>query len=271
MKKFSLTIIVIFTLIIGGLTVATLIAPDKSISENENRSLRTSVNVSGKFIVDGSTQDEIEDYLKDQVAFRDFWMMLRTDILKLFGKSEINGVYRSKDDYLIEKIVDEDISEKAVDKNISYVQDFLEFYDDSKDAKSKSVMIIPTSGYMLRDKMCSGEIFEPKDVVSAYNLVSESSNGNIALAIDLEKLELIWLDMPLYAGYCGIGSNFNFKAMIKNACMPHMSVYDYISLFGNKVNFVSDINQADYTIGFDDSFMLNAFNVRSEITPWQEK
>ncbi len=257
MKKFGLTIIVIFAVIIGGLAIISLIAPDRSISENENRSLRTSVNVSGKFIIDGSTQEDIEDYLKDQVAFRDFWMMLRTDVLKLFGMSEINGVYRGSDDYFIEKIADEDISKKSVDKNVECVEDFLEFYSGSKDVKSLSVMIIPTSGYMLEDKLPANALMfdqekylnDFKTAFSDYNYVdvSKSASDGVGVGENYYKTDHHWTSVgamkaaSLYLESIGLervdeAGKFkavteDFRGTLYSKIMDRGSAYDKIERF----------------------------------------
>lgn len=273
MKKFGITIIAIFAVIIGGLAIISLIAPDNSISENENRALRTSVNVSGKFIVDGSTQDDIEDYLKDQVAFRDFWMMLRTDILKLFGKSEINGVYRGKDDYLIEKIVDEEISEKSVEKNVECVNDFLEFYSTSKDVKSLSVMIIPTSGYMLKDKLpANAMMFDQKKYLdgfkesfSKYNYVdvSDEAVDGVGVGENYYKTDHHWTSVgamnaaSLYLDSIGMERvadqgefkpvTEDFRGTLYSKIMDRGAAYDTIDrfYFNNEPDLSVQINGED--------------------------
>ena len=53
-----------------------------------------------------------------------------------------------------------------------------------------------TAGYMLRDRVGSGEIFEPKTVQTSYRVDCDSTFA-LLFAFDLETSEFVWLNMAL--------------------------------------------------------------------------
>ena len=78
MKKFNnLLIVVIFCLFLGGITGMSLLIPDKSFSEMENRNLRQLPEWTLKRFTSGRYMDEAERYASDQLAFRDTWVAVK--------------------------------------------------------------------------------------------------------------------------------------------------------------------------------------------------
>ena len=82
--------------------ILTLALPDKGFSEIENRTLKQKPELTLKKVVKSDFQNELEEYLSDQVAFR-------TDFMKVYAATQIaerrtdyNGVYVCDDDWLIE-------------------------------------------------------------------------------------------------------------------------------------------------------------------------
>ena len=53
-----------------------------------------------------------------------------------------------------------------------------------------------TAGYMLRDRVGSGEIFEPKTVQTSYRVDCDSTFA-LLFAFDLETSEFVWLNVAL--------------------------------------------------------------------------
>ena len=56
-----------------------------------------------------------------------------------------------------------------------------------------------TAGYMMRDKVDSGEVFEPKTVKSSFKVTADSTYAYL-FAIDLRTRELVWLNLSLDSG-----------------------------------------------------------------------
>ena len=55
-----------------------------------------------------------------------------------------------------------------------------------------------TAGYMMRDKVDSGEVFEPKTVKTSFRVTADSTYAYL-YAIDLDTRELVWLNFSVYS------------------------------------------------------------------------
>ncbi len=55
-----------------------------------------------------------------------------------------------------------------------------------------------TAGYMMRDKVNSGEVFEPKTVKTSFRVTADSTYAYL-YAIDLDTRELVWLNFSVYS------------------------------------------------------------------------
>ena len=75
------------------LTLGSLLTPDRTYSDSENRKLAQFPKLSWSAVNDGSWFSDLESYTADQFAGRDFWIALRLRFLKLTGQKESNGVY----------------------------------------------------------------------------------------------------------------------------------------------------------------------------------
>ena len=107
------------------------------------------------------------------------------------------------------------------------------------------------AGYMTRDKVGSGEIYEPKTVKSAYKINADSRFAYL-FAIDLETNDLVWLNLSRSENRTVAGtSTFNSK----KAFDPYIyatdtfNVYDLFTYMATKV--VDDPNDADIIVSDD--------------------
>lgn len=82
--------------------ILTLTLPDTEFSEDENRYLKQQPEISLKSILDGEYQEEVKEYLSDQIAFRGDFMRLYALAQKSMAKSEYNGIWLCRDHWLIE-------------------------------------------------------------------------------------------------------------------------------------------------------------------------
>lgn len=146
----SFSIVAVFIILIFGLTVVTLVKKDISFSANENRVLQQRPEFSSERLFDGTFTKEYESYVTDQFVMRDQWIAMKVYAEKALQKKSINGVYFGKDGYLIQQHSKEDVDESLVNKNLDRLQGFVDQY--KKDANVQ-VMIVPTSSYILKDKM----------------------------------------------------------------------------------------------------------------------
>ena len=99
-KIASASFAILFFAVFG---ILSLITPDREYSEDENRYLAQKPDFNAKTVINGDFQTEFEDYVNDQMVYRENFMGLYALEQKLLMKSEYNGVYVTKGDRLIEK------------------------------------------------------------------------------------------------------------------------------------------------------------------------
>lgn len=138
--------------------------------------------------------------------------------------------------------------DKALDNGIRYVVPTIYNYTQ------QPIKDIPESftGFMMRDKVNNGEIFEPSTIHHSYNLNNGATNSTPYI-IDLKKRELVWLDTALnpsiYGNYNVANNIDNFTALAKYAVLSKfMTVEEYISLTNTVINnpiFIEDVDNVD--------------------------
>ena len=153
MKKVRIIIIIVFIGFFVLISGASLIIKDREFSPNENRYLAETPELSWDNILSGKFQDGLEDYLRDQVCFRDGWITVKTGIQKACGDTDIGGAYVGKDGYDFEKITPEDVDEKQVDWNIKAVEDYFMTASETIDKQKLSFLLVPTSGLVMQEKL----------------------------------------------------------------------------------------------------------------------
>lgn len=151
MSKNSYIITGAFLVAIGGISVGSLLAKDREFSPNENRYLSGVPTFSVDRIFSGDFQEDLENYLNDQILGRDQWITAKTAIQKSCGDTDIGGAYVGKDGYDFEKILPEDIDDKLVNRNIQSVQQFLEKSTAQVEKDHMSFLLVPTSGLVMKE------------------------------------------------------------------------------------------------------------------------
>lgn len=151
MSKNSYIVTGAFLLVIGGVSVGSLLAKDREFSPNENRYLSGVPTCSIDRIFSGDFQEDLENYLNDQILGRDQWITAKTALQKTCGDTDIGGAYVGKDGYDFEKILPEDIDDKLVNRNIQSVQQFLEKSTAQVKKEHMSFLLVPTSGLVMKE------------------------------------------------------------------------------------------------------------------------
>ena len=121
-KSHNLLMTVLFCLFLGGMAVVSLLLPDRSFSEMENRNLRPVPVLTRNRFRSGRFMTEAEQYAADQFAFRDGWVAIKALGEVLSGKRENNGIYFAVGDTLIRRVAEPDPS--AAEENIRYLRSF---------------------------------------------------------------------------------------------------------------------------------------------------
>lgn len=148
--KSSVITTVVFCALIGGLTIASLAAPTKEMSETENRSLAQLPKFSLESLFSGDFTSGYEDFITDQFIARDSWIAVKSTAERLLGRRESNGVYLADDDYFIDGTIPD--SEQSM-KNLEILTDFA---NDVSEKYNLRIMIAPTASLILSDKLPYG-------------------------------------------------------------------------------------------------------------------
>ena len=103
-KAFSKITGICFILILAVMFAVNILIPDKSFSAMENRLLQTRPAFTLSTYLEGRYEKKLENYANDQFTGRNAFIKVKsaTDITE--GKLEANGVYRCRDNYLMEKL-----------------------------------------------------------------------------------------------------------------------------------------------------------------------
>ncbi len=144
----------LFLVIFLALLLICMFCPKKVFSENENRALKSKLDVSAENILNDDFDNDAETYLTDQFPGRDLMVTVTSDAKRFMGLKEINGVYLGSDGYLITKTADEDISARQAAKNTAALKGF--FYRCSIDPVNITVLPVPDAGTVLTDKLPHG-------------------------------------------------------------------------------------------------------------------
>jgi hypothetical protein len=124
-KKEYLPAAMVFLAVIAVFTIVSLVKPQSDFSEAENRALQERPEFDVDDFLQGDYQEEYEEYLSDQMAGRELFVKVKTQLHIWMGKKDINGVYLGKDSYLIEKYAMSDFDEEQIDDNVWYLSEYL--------------------------------------------------------------------------------------------------------------------------------------------------
>ena len=259
------------------ISVGSFAAKDREFSENENRYLTQFPEISIDSILNCEFQDGLEKYINDQIWGRDEWITIKTAIQKFIGDTDIGGAYVGKDGYDFEKITQDDVDQKLVDRNIAQIQEFFETASTKIDKSRLSFLLVPTSGLILADKLpANAPLFdqtaiveEVKQGMADYNFV------DIRDVMTAHKEEYVyyrtdhhWTSygaLLAYGEYCqATGLPFdeesfgevvvteNFRGSLYSKILDFDSAYDIIKFYeksGSKKSFVVTLD-GEKTDGF---------------------
>ncbi len=160
-KHMHVILTVAFCVFFIGSFIFLLAKPDQSYSENENRSLAQKPKLSLSSMISGDFMENFEDYIGDQFYARSFLVSMKAETEKLSGKTENNGVFFGKDDYLIGKLTDDTTVSEA---NLLAIKTFAASLGQDYHIE---FFLCPTAANVLKDKLprfgyddCQNQLFE---------------------------------------------------------------------------------------------------------------
>ena len=173
-KSHNLLITILFCLFLGGIALSSILMPDQSFSEMENRNLRPIPELTANKFTSGRYMTEMEDYASDQIALRDAWVGIKALGELVSGKRENNGIYLAANDTLIRRVEEPDAA--FVDGNIQNLRSFVEQAD-----VPVYFGLIPTAASIWQDKLPDGAPTADEQAWTEF-LYSRSGAENIDIA-----------------------------------------------------------------------------------------
>ncbi len=135
-------LIFIFSIFLINLAVQ-----DKTFSENENRRLETRPSFTLDQLLKNKFTSNYEKYVADQFFDRDSWIKIKSDIERLIGKKENNGVYLGQDDFLMQKFNKPKMLE--IKEKVEAINAFAILNQN----KNIYFLLVPTKVTILKDKL----------------------------------------------------------------------------------------------------------------------
>lgn len=155
-SKKNLVTVIVFVLLIGVFTIASMIKKDTGFSETENRVLTARPEFSAESLFDGTYTTTYQEYVRDQFPLRNTFVALRNYCEAFIGKQEINNVLIAKDDYYIESHKRENYESEIADTNLLALKSFCNRYEEKLGSSHVSAMIAPTAQSVLTNKFKTG-------------------------------------------------------------------------------------------------------------------
>ena len=144
-KQTNYILICVISVLLVFLTVASIIKPDVRMSENENRYLTKAPEIDIDDILDGSFEEQLEEYLSDQIIGRESWIKLTTGSMKALGSRDANGVFFLNNGGLAERIIHSDFNYKRFFNNLKAVSELKDSLEGS--GIGLDLMLVPTSAW----------------------------------------------------------------------------------------------------------------------------
>ena len=148
-EKRELAPLIAIAVILLGLTVGSLLTPDRAFSPNENRYLQQKPELSFRTLFSGDFTAKAEDYTADQIALRDLWTGSRSILQRAIGYRDISDTWLGVDGYYFAKVTEDGFDQTNYEKNLSAVAKFFAANTD-KDCR---ILLAPTPAYVLQEKL----------------------------------------------------------------------------------------------------------------------
>lgn len=201
--------IMLFSIAITG-----VLAEDKTYSSMENRTLQQFPKVSKQRILKGKFQKKYETYLSDQFPKRDTWIQVMSVSDRVLGRTEANGVYFGKKDYLLEHHTEKEFNAKTVNKNIKALQKFVK---TAKKTTNVKVMMVPSKTQVLREYL--PPFAETYDETIFYKKLEQALSADILIPVakDLQKHRKENIFYKTDHHWTTLGAWYGYKSYL-NAC-----------------------------------------------------
>ena len=218
-RRHDFLVTAVFVLFLTGMAVCSLLQPDRSFSELENRNLRPVPELTAKRFTSGRYMTEAEEYVSDQLVLRDGWVALKALGERLTGKQENNGIYFAAGDTLIRRIGEPDLL--LLEENIETMNAFASGTD-----AQVLFGLIPSAADIWRDRLPTGA---PTADEQAW--IEEITGRMTAPAIDLSAALRRHSQEAIYYRtdhhWTSLGAFYGANAIFEAAGLEPLLLSDY--------------------------------------------
>ena len=175
MKRNMLAPLIAICVILLGLSVGSFFfTPDRAFSENENRYLQTTPELTADNVLSGKFMTETENYTSDQILLRDFWTGTRSALQRLEGRQDISGTYLGADGRYFAKVTDDTFDWDNYQKNLTAVEAFFA----ANSGKVCTVLMVPSPAGVLGAELPANAPYYDED--RAFGMLEERLGGTFA-------------------------------------------------------------------------------------------
>lgn len=147
-------------ILFGGF-VLNLAIRDREISVTEKRELAAWPSVSVNRILSGKFGNDFETYASDQMAFREAFVCLKSDIDGLLGKKDSQGVYKGKNGFYIEAM--EPVDTEKLGNTLESIRRF-----SGTLTSNVTVVLVPGAVSVYKEKLPAFAVTEDQGSWSNY-------------------------------------------------------------------------------------------------------
>lgn len=149
MKEKRLSIL--FIVVLGSLSMASLLIPSKSFSSKENRYLQMFPTFTYDNVISNKFGTDFELYASDQFIGRDKWISLKTFSERLILKQDNGRVYFGKDGYLFD--LQDKLDNNQFHINLESINNFVASLKASNEDTVINALMVPTKSEVVKDKL----------------------------------------------------------------------------------------------------------------------
>lgn len=236
MKKYTLIVpFFIMLFVIGFLDIS---VPTRVFSELENRYLAIRPVLRLRSLKTGDYMKRYEQYIDDQFVFRDRWIDMKSNMERLLGKVENNGIVLGKDNYLFDKQLF--VNEERI---LTHVEALREFSRNVE--QSINFMLIPSSFEIHREKLPHRLqlVNQNKWIQKIYQEAPELETIDIVPALLERRDEYIyfrtdhhWTTLGAYYAYREMSKQIDFTPVKRETHQGHQ-VEGFFGTFHTRARF----------------------------------
>lgn len=212
----------------AGFLAVDLVTPDRFFSAQENRKLAQRPEFSSGGLLDGSFMKAYENYVTDQFPGRDAFISVKTEVLRLMGKKDANGVYFAPGNTLVERHAPESVDlQKAAQKRERMLKQAAEI--QGMIPGRTGLMLIPSADAVQTQRLPA--FSDNFDQALWIGETAQKAKENKMTVVDVMDVLQQHKTESIYYGtdhhWTTLGAFYGYQAMAKDFGLPAPKLSDY--------------------------------------------